>query len=279
MRYPLPITTFGPSHTDFAEVSVVEHAILKAVGGSSKLATEVGSMLRKCIDVVIDTPVTSRCDYEDLDKTEKTYLGTRVERNLRSLLGFPKGKLDLRIGTQDVDIKFTVGSNWMIPTEAVDQICILVAADEAQARCYFGLLKTRLVYLSASSNKDRKRSVSAAGFTHIRWLVGGHPYPANFWRGVPDAKRRAIFSARGGNARVIKLFEELPGVPINRSMVEGIAQQKDYMKRLRKNGGARDELMRRGILLLSGKYNAAMIKRLGLPHCDNNSFIATKQKS
>src|SRR5688572_21743220 len=101
MRHPLPPSSFHPKHADYTEISEVEYAILKAVGGRSKLAAELGAMLRKCIDVVIDTPTTSRCHYGELDKTEKTYFGTRVERHLRALLGFPKGTLDLRIGDRD----------------------------------------------------------------------------------------------------------------------------------------------------------------------------------
>lgn len=276
MRYPLPKTSFGPGHADHPEISLVEHAIVTAVGGIPALSQSIGKMLRQCIDTVIDTPHTSRCDYSELDKTEKTYLGTRVERHLRSLLGFPKGKLDLRIGPFDVDIKFTVGSNWMIPSEAIDQVCILVAADEENARSYFGLLKTKMDYLTVGKNKDQKRSITAQGFTHIRWLVPGDPYPPNFWRSISEVERQYIFAARGGTARLVRLFESLVGTPIHRSVVEGVAQQKDYMKRLRSNGGARDELLRRGIRLFSGKYDAAVIAKYKLPHCDNDSFIATK---
>lgn len=71
--------------------------------------------------------------YEELEKTEKTYIGTRVEIELRALLRLPKGRLDTVILGQDVDIKHTMGGNWMIPTEALNCACLLVAADEARA--------------------------------------------------------------------------------------------------------------------------------------------------
>ncbi|WP_299593712.1 NaeI family type II restriction endonuclease, partial [uncultured Tateyamaria sp.] len=90
---------------------------------------------------------------------------------LRALLGLRKGRLDTEILGQDVDIKNTMGSNWMIPTEAVDQPCILVAADEARALCYLGLIVARPAYLTVGKNKDAKRSISAEGFRHILWLL------------------------------------------------------------------------------------------------------------
>ncbi len=277
MRVKLPPSTFGPTHADFAEISAVEKSIRHALG-QSDLPSQLGALLRNCIDDVIATPKTGRCDYEELEKTEKTYIGTRVEIDLRALLKFPKGKLDLRIADFDVDIKFTSKDNWMIPTEAIDKICILIAADEVRGLCYFGLLKTKLAYLTPGTNKDEKRSISAQGFSNINWLVAAHPYPPNFWRAIPANKREAIFSPSSGNERLVTLFEQLQETPINRSAIESVAQQKDYMKRLRTNGGARDELQRKGILLLSGKYDSAAIKAMGLPYCDNDSFISTTRK-
>ena len=51
-------------------------------------------MLRQCVDDVIMTPKTGRRSYDELEKTEKTYIGTRVEIELRAMLNLPKGKLD-----------------------------------------------------------------------------------------------------------------------------------------------------------------------------------------
>jgi len=278
MRRSLPVSIYGPKHPDFEEVSEVEQAILHSLDSQTTLAEQIGLLLRKCIDDVIDTPSTRRSSYAELEKTEKTYIGTRVEIKLRALLGFPKGKLDLLIAGRNVDVKFTIGGNWMIPTEAIDEICILIAADEEREVCYFGLIKSKLAYMNPSDNKDSKKTISKAGFANINWLVVEEPYPANFWKSISSKKRNAIFAEGTGNGRLVKLFEELQNVPINRSVIEGVAQQKDYMKRLRSNGGARDELGRRRILLLSGKYDAPAIKSMGLPFCDNDEFISTKVK-
>jgi len=66
--------------------------------------------------------------------------------------------------------------------------------------------------------------------------------------------------------------------PISRSHVLAIAPQKDAMKRLRKNGGARDSLASDGIAILSGQYDAALIERLGLPKCKKDEFISCTTK-
>jgi hypothetical protein len=62
--------------------------------------------------------------------------------------------------------------------------------------------------------------------------------------------------------------------PISRVIILGIAQQKDAMKRLRKNGGARDLLARDGIALLSGNYDSELIGKLNLTKCGKDEFIS-----
>lgn len=275
MRSKLPTSKCVEGHSDFEDLAVIEDEILHAAGGNVKLVAAIGQILRECIDVVIDTPSTARCDYEELEKTEKTYLGTRVEIKLRSLLRFPKGRLDLVIAGEDVDIKFTIANNWMIPTEAVGDICMLVAADEARARYFLGLIRARKEYLN-KPNKDDKCSISAKGFANIKWILLDTPYASNFWRSVSKARRIAIFSQRSGTTRVAKLFELIQGNPINRSVINDVARQKDYMKRARTAGGARDVLKTIGLVLLSGKYDSRKIARRGLPFCDKHSFISTK---
>jgi len=230
-------------------------------------------LLRDVIDDVIQTPRTGRRSYHELEKTEKTYIGTRVEIMLRALLTLPRGRLDAIVAGHDTDIKHTMGNNWMIPGEAIGHPCILVAADEDRARCHFGLVVARPEYLTTSANRDAKKSLSAAGFAHIRWVFSDHPYPPNFWRTIPAASVERIVSGRTGNDRVVALFREVQDVPIARETVEGVARQKDFMRRIRSDGGrgTRDVLAAEGILLLSGKYDGPLIRVLGLPTGD---FIA-----
>ena len=250
--------------------------ITRRAGGAAALAAGFSALLRTCVDDVIMTPKTGRRSYDELEKTEKTYIGTRVEIELRAMLRLPRGKLDTVILGHDVDIKNTMGSNWMIPTEAVDHPCILVAADEARALCYLGLIVARPAYLTRGQNKDAKKTISADGFAHILWLLRDHPYPPNFWRTVPANVIDDIFAGRTGNQRMVALFGAVQGRPITRDVVQAVAQQQDFMRRIRSDNGkgTRDHLARAGILLLSGHYDAPLIAALGLPPCTGSEFVS-----
>jgi hypothetical protein len=276
VKQHVPDSCVTPDHPDHALLAALATEITARGHGPEALATRFAAMLRTCVDDVIMTPKTGRRAYEELEKTEKTYIGTRVEIELRALLDLPKGRLDCVIRGHDVDIKNTMGANWMIPTEAVDAPCILVAADEARALCYLGLIVARPAYLTTGQNKDAKRTVSAAGFANILWLLREHPYPPNFWRTVPADVVTRIFRGRAGNHRMAALFREIQDRPIARDVVEAVAQQHDFMRRIRSDGGkgTRDQLAHEGLLLLSGHYDAALIAALGLPACSHSEFIS-----
>lgn len=276
MKKALPPSLVQMGHPDHPLLNALASDITTRAGGSAALADKFAQMLRTCVDDVIMTPKTGRRAYEELEKTEKTYIGTRVEIELRAMLRLPKGKLDTEILGHDVDIKNTMGSNWMIPTEAINQPCVLVAADEPRALCYLGLVVARPDYLTKSQNKDAKKSLSAEGFAHILWLLRDHPYPANFWRGVAPEIVTRIFAGDTGNHRMAVLFREIQEHPITRDVVQAVAQQQDFMRRIRsdKGRGTRDLLSREGILVLSGHYDSKLIAALGLPHCDASAFIS-----
>ena len=276
MKKTVPESIVCHGHPDHEALRAIAAEITLRAGGHEALANGFAAMLRRCVDDVIMTPKTGRRSYDELEKTEKTCIGTRVEIELRAMLRLPKGKLDTVILGRDVDIKNTMGSNWMIPTEAVGHPCLLVAADEARAVCYLGLIVARPAYLTAGQNKDAKKSLSAQGFAHIFWLLQSHPYPPNFWRRVPPEVIEPIFAGVSGNERMANLFRAVQRQPITRDVVEAVAQQQDFMRRIRsdKGRGTRDLLAREGILLLSGHYDAPLIAALGLPHCAGSEFVS-----
>jgi hypothetical protein len=281
LKKTIPESFVVTGHRDYELLTSIADDILERAGGEDALATKFSAMLRQCIDDVIMTPKTGRRSYDELEKTEKTYIGTRVEIELRAMLNLPRGKLDTTILGHDVDIKNTMGSNWMIPTEAVDHPCILVAADEIRATCYLGLIVARPDYLTQGQNKDSKKSISARGFANILWLLLETPYPPNFWRTVPQHVIERIFAGKSGNQRMANLFREVQREPITRDVVEAVAQQQDFMRRIRSDNGrgARDHLAREGILLLSGHYDAPLIEALGLPPCSSSEFVSYRPVS
>lgn len=254
-------------HQDHADLACVERDLLDAVGGRERFIEKLRSFFRSAIDEVIDTARTGRHFLSDLEKTEKTYLGTKFEILLRDWLGVPKGVvLDLLIGGREIDVKSTTGgaSGWMIPPEAINQLCVLLRVNEEDSTCAVGLVRARPAYLRGGQNRDAKTSFSAAGREHIWWLVQDFHYTPNFWSLVDEETRTYIMAPRGGAERLARLFAACPELPVSRVVISSIAAQDDFMKRIRRNGGARDFLAPRGIAILYSETDRNLIKELGL---------------
>src|SRR5688572_11594423 len=104
---------------------LVEH--LDRVGDGLDLETLFARAIRKAIDEVIDGARTGRWLYEQLEPQEKTYVGTRIEIVVRTELGLEFGeRLDTRMAAEEVDIKWSAKGYWMIPTEAVGELCLVL---------------------------------------------------------------------------------------------------------------------------------------------------------
>jgi hypothetical protein len=156
--------------------------------------------------------------------------------------------------------------------------CILVSARELTSRCSVGVIVARREYLTSGENRDRKLTISAGARSNIWWWLKDEPYPQNFWRDVSSDAVQRIFSPKTGNARATTLFRELHGRVISRAVVEAVAKQQDFMRRVRADGsrGTRGRLEKEGILLLNGRYDAPLIAALGLPALDGSEFVAHK---
>jgi Restriction endonuclease NaeI len=259
---PLPA-----DHIDHTDLAALETDLLLAVRGKELFEEKLRSFFRSAIDEVIDTARTGRYFLSDLEKTEKTYLGTKFEILLRDWLQVPKGVvLDLLIGGREVDVKSTTGgkSGWMIPLEAIGHLCILLRVNEDQSTCAVGLARARPEYLRSGENRDRKTSFSAQGTRNIWWMVQDFAYTPNFWTIVNAADREEIMATRGGKNRLAMLFERYLEVPLSRVQIQAIAAQDDFMKRLRKDGGARDILAPKGVAILYSEIDRDLMHRLGI---------------
>lgn len=254
------------NHPDFKTLDHIRRVIYQLAGGSDLLASSFPILVRDAVDFVIDPVRTARTRIVDLDNVEKTFVGLKIEHYFRDLLNVPKGLRDLVIDGTDVDIKNTVGATWMIPPETYrnEDPCVLIATAEAEGYCRLGLMVARNSYLT-KPNRDKKRSVSAAGRNNIMWLLDRGGFPRSRWDGLDMARFRDLRKVRGGTNRAAIFFEENLGRTIHRSIVQALLfDQHDYMKRLRGNGGARDLLGPKGITLLSGAYDAAAAKEAGI---------------
>lgn len=268
--FPLP-----ELHPDHAVLAPLAAALHRQAGGEDAFAAGLPHIFRQAVDEVIDAPRTNRFTIGELEKTEKTYLGTKVEILLRNFLKLPKGRvLDLSIDGIEVDIKNTMQRAWTIPLESHGRPALLLRQNERMARCDAGLAVIRPEYLNAGQNRDSKKTLSATGITNIWWLLRDQPYPPNFWEVLPASDRAAVFAAGSATSRLAALFEKLQRQPVSRLQVQAVAQQHDYMKRLRFNGGARDKLAEKGIALLSGRTDSRLIGALGLGLVTAEEFIS-----
>ena len=273
---PLPA-----GHIDHADLAALEADLLAAVKGKELFEEKLRSFFRSAIDEVIDTARTGRYFLSDLEKTEKTYLGTKFEILLRDWLQVPKGVvLDLLIGGKEVDVKSTTGgkSGWMIPPEAIGQLCVLLRVNEEASTCAVGLARARQEYLRAGENRDKKTSFSAAGCTNIWWMVQHFAYTPNFWTLISKQDAQKIMSPRGGTDRLTRLFETCLETPVSRVLISSIAAQDDFMKRIRRNGGARDNLAPKGIAILYSETDRALMQQLGLSF-GTREFVSYKPKN
>jgi len=132
------------------------------------------TVIRDARDYVIDAVRMGRTTLAEAEKAEKTIFGMKVEAYLRNEFGWEQGqKLDFCFGNIEFDSKATIGKTWMIPREAVGELCLLTSIDESKGIFNAGLLRANLDVLTAGSNQDRKRSVSALGKRSIKWLITG----------------------------------------------------------------------------------------------------------
>lgn len=246
------------------KLSDIRERLFTAAGGEKAFRAELPFLFRQAIDELIDAPRTRRLRLDQLDPNEKAVLGIKIEAALRYLLDFPRGLLDFRIGPYDVDVKFTMRNNWMIPPEAVEHTCLLCRVSETDARFWIGLFDALAENLTSKPNRDGKLSVSAAGKSKIQWIAENEPFPENIWETLTPDEAQKIFEPASGTERIVTLLERFAGQPIHRSTVHAVARQHDYMKRIRANQGARDHLHPRGIVVLNGTQDGPLLRGLGL---------------
>jgi Restriction endonuclease NaeI len=219
----------------------------------------VAGVLRRTYDMLLDGQHTGRYRWDQLYKTEKTHFGTLVEINLQREFGFADGRaMDFAICGIDVDCKYSQGlADWMIPPEAMDQIILGLWASDDQGKWSLGLVRASDQQLTSSrGNRDLKRRLSAAGRSRVSWIFQDYELPENALLRIPAATVQRIFTcSRYGTKRVDMLFRLAQQRLISRTVVATVAQQEDYMKRVRGNGGSRSSLRPEGIVII-GQYES-----------------------
>lgn len=221
--------------------------------------TRIARVLRRTYDMLLDGQHTGRYRWDQLYKTEKTHFGTLVEINLQREFGFADGKaMDFAVCGIDVDCKYSQDrAEWMIPPEAVGQIILGLWASDAQGRWSLGLVRADDRLLTSSrGNRDLKRHLTATGKADVTWLFPSSQLPENALLRIPAEDVDEIFTcSKYGTKRVDMLFRLAQQRLISRTVVATVAQQEDYMKRVRGNGGSRSSLRPEGIVIF-GQYES-----------------------
>ncbi len=129
-----------------------------------------------------------------------------------------------------------------------------------------GLLRMSIDRLNAGRNRDGKGGITLAAWDQIDWLFHNEPLPPNILLQLPPEVVDEIMSLHSGQQRFNELFRRTLGMRVERGVIATVAQQDDYMKRVRYNGGARSTLRDEGIVIL-GQYRShqAVARDLGLP--------------
>ncbi len=273
----------GPlPHGADPELDAVEEQLLRL----DPTGDQVARVIRDTLDQLYDGQHTGRWNYEQLHKTEKTHMGTLVEINLHRQFRFDDGEVtDYRIAGVDVDCKYSMAyGGWELPPEVIDCICLFITANDAASSWAAGLLRVRESYLRGKPNRDAKRRLTAASRPRIRHLWPGHgKLDENLFLHLDDETRKRIFGAKArrgrlhGQAKTNELFRSVQRRIIRRPELATVAQQDDFMKRARGNGGARTQLRPEGILVLGHQENDPLVAAaLGLAVPKKGEFISAR---
>jgi hypothetical protein len=247
------------------------------------MSERFGKVIRATYDQLYDGQRTGRFRWEELLKTEKTHYGTLIEINVHREFWFSDGEvLDYSIEDVEVDCKYSAKlGRWMIPPEAVGRICLVITSSDLTSRFSVGLVRAEERLLRSSANRDAKRTLTPEGVASVRWLHYERPILENLLLHLDDDTRAAILDRfrgpRGGQARVNELFRRVQRRVISRNVVATVAQQDDYMKRVRGNGGARSHLRSEGVVIL-GDYGAhtSVARVLQIPVPTAGGFVSVR---
>lgn len=178
-----------------------------------------GAAIRQSFDEVFDGQRTGRFRLEQLSKVEKTYIGTKVEIVAQAEFDLQRGaRMDYLVDEQEVDSKWSMTSGgWMIPTEAVGELCLCLTADDNRSEFQVGVVRSVESRLRSSRNKDKKRRLNDDGLSSMTWLASPGLLAENLLLHLDEATRSSILDlSSSGQRRVTELFRRVQGRVVRR---------------------------------------------------------------
>lgn len=257
--------------------------VYKAFFEADPRGDRAAKIFRETFDQLYDGQRTGRFRWEQLFKTEKTHFGTLLEINLRRAFDdvIDDGHhLDYRVSGEDIDCKYSQKSGgWMLPPECFGHLLLVATANDERGTWSLGIVRATDANRRTSKNRDGKTSLGPRGQSQIAWLHKDAPLPPNVLLGIDATTLNAILSAPGkGQGRVNELFRRVTNTRIGRNTIATLAQQSDYMARVRDNGhGARTVLREEGYLI-PGDYDPhrQVAKALGAEQPDRGEVVSLR---
>lgn len=113
----------------------------------------------------------------DVTPNAKTTIGVVLEDHLIPALELRKNPtgIDTSVMGIPVDIKHTVGNNWMVGDECVGHICLVLRTRYDERTFDVGVVRASEENLTTGRNRDAKRNFSKAGRDTVRWIITRHP--------------------------------------------------------------------------------------------------------
>lgn len=242
--------------------------VVSAIIGMDPSGERFARVFRETFDQLYDGQRTGRYRWDQLFKTEKTHYGTLIEINLQREFKFNDGEvLDYKIEGIEVDCKYSFrDGGWMLPPESWNRLIIVATASDEESTWSIGVVRVSSGNRRTSVNRDGKTGLSAEGRLEIRWVFRHASLAPNVLLQLSNEAVKTIFSKRSGQARLDELFRQAEGRRIRRNTIATVAQQQDYMKRVRANGGSRSNLREEGYLIPGGDYrsHAEIVEAFGL---------------
>jgi hypothetical protein len=150
-----------------------------------------------CVKRAMHFSLDGAYSFEELEGVEKSIMGIKIEKYWLRTFGYPmkmtaeKVKrlneespdspvsntlLDTEICGIPVDVKHTIGDNWMIPKEAIGHWLLLFKTNIFEHTVSVGLFKAEIERLTLGENQDKKKSLRASAKQFIDWIIVDEPF-------------------------------------------------------------------------------------------------------
>lgn len=256
------------------QVRLLREAFLDADADGHRMA----HLIRDCMDAVIESAPAGRGDLSDAPPSMLAALGVEVARETRHEFDLDGGnRLTMRMADVEFDVHFSLlGPNWLIPPEAVNEICLVVLADESRSVWSAGLVRVQDKLLEPGlRNQDAPRALRPSAVVGaVEWLHQDAELPENLLVSIPGPDRAAILSRGSGTERLAELFRRVRNRPIPIATVRTVARQPEVARRIR---DARRVLDAEGITVLGHRPDdLAVAERLGVPAPGADEWVSVR---